>query len=131
MIVVEENLNIFIKKDYIYFDTQISLINQGINIFDKDDPFFTDICYDFDNPLKKDIILNDRTKYLYQKAFLCGKGCNFIKINLENMTATCNCSFNDILNNELTQKIDSLDLDYIIGEIYDLINVLFLKKIYI
>ena len=123
MIVVEENLNIFIKKDYIYFDTQISLINQGINIFDKDDPFFTDICYDFDNPLKKDIILNDRTKYLYQKAFLCGKGCNFIKINLENMTATCNCSFNDILNNELTQEIDSLDLDYIIGEIYDLINV--------
>ena len=48
-IVVEENLVEFLKKDSIYYDIQIFLIEQGINIFDKDDHFFTDICFDFNN----------------------------------------------------------------------------------
>ena len=59
-IVVVESLNSVLNKNDSFYETQNSLTSQGINIFDINDPFYTDICYDFDNPLKKDILLNDK-----------------------------------------------------------------------
>ena len=119
-IVTEENLKVFLEEGSTYYDTQISLIEQGINIFDINNSFFTDICFDFDNPVKKDIILSDRIKYFFRNVSLCNDGCEYKGINLENMTATCNCLFNDILNNELIKENDlisdsiedNLDLTY-------------------
>ena len=53
----------------------MSLTEQGINIFDLNDPFYKDICYDFDNPFKRDIALRDRVREAYPNATLCEEGC--------------------------------------------------------
>ena len=53
-------------KNNTYYNIQSSLTSQGINVFDINDPFYTDICYDFDNKLKKDIPLNDRMQTFFQ-----------------------------------------------------------------
>ena len=119
-IVVVESLNSVLNKNDSFYETQNSLTSQGINIFDINDPFYTDICYDFDNPLKKDIPLNDRIKDIFPNATLCDEGCQYKGINLTEMTATCDCKFNDIANNNLIK--DNAILDSAFGEILDLIN---------
>ena len=96
------------------------MASQGINIFDINDPFYTDICYEFDNPLKKDIPLNDRIKDIFPDAELCDDGCQYKGINLEDMTTTCDCKFNDIANNNIIKDNEILDSAF--GEVLDLIN---------
>ena len=100
-IVGVESLNSVLDKNNTYYETQTTLTSQGINIFDINDPFYTDICYDFDNPLKKDIPLNDRIKDIFPDAKLCDEGCQYTGINLDDMTATCDCKFNDISNSNI------------------------------
>ena len=104
----------------IVFMKQNSLTSQGINIFDINHPFYTDICYDFENPLKKDIPLNDRVKDIFPNASLCDEGCQYKGINLADMTATCDCKFNDIANSNLIKDNEILDSAF--GEIFDLIS---------
>ena len=119
-IVVVESLEKLLDKNDTFYETQTSLTSQGINIFDLNDPFYTDICYDFDNPLKKDIPLNDRIKDLYPDAQLCDEGCQYKGINLEDMTTTCDCKFNDIANSNIVKDNELLNEAF--GEIFDLIN---------
>ena len=119
-IVIEENLNELLNENNSFYQVQTFLTDQGINIFDRNDPFFTDICYDFDNPLKKDIPLNSRVQDLFPNATLCDDGCQYTGINLADMTATCDCKFNDITNNAILK--DNALLNGMMGEIFDLIN---------
>ena len=120
IVVVKENLNALLNENSSYYQTQMDLTEQGINIFDKNDPFYTDICYDFDNPLKKDIPLNDRIKCFFPDVELCDDGCTYEGINLEDMTATCNCLFNDISKNALIK--DNELIGSMFGGIFDMIN---------
>ena len=117
-IVVKESLTSIMDKNDTNYETQTSLASQGINIFDLNDPFFTDICYDYDNPLKKDIALNDRVKDMYPNVTLCDEGCEYKGINLTDMTSTCDCKFNDIANNALQNEI----MNEAFGDVFDLIN---------
>jgi len=119
-IVIVESLNAKLSKNDTHYETQTSLTSQGVNIFDLNDPFYTDICYDFDNPLKKDIPLNDRVKHIYPDVDLCDEGCQYKGINLDDMTATCDCVFNDITNNNLIK--DNALLEESVGKILDIIN---------
>ena len=120
-IVVKESLtSVLDKNDTNKYEAQTSLTSQGINIFDLNDPFYTDICYDFDNPMTKDIPLNDRIKTLYPDVELCGDGCQIKGINLEDMKSTCDCTFNDIAENSLIK--DNPLAESSIGQIFDLIN---------
>ena len=119
-IIVQENLNELLNKNDTFYEVQNYFAAQGINIFDKSDPFFTDICYDFDNPLKKDIPINDRVTYFFPNVSLCDEGCQYNGINLEDMTASCDCKFNDISNNALFK--DNPIMDTMVGEIFDLIS---------
>ena len=125
---VHENLNNLLDKNDSYYEAQASLVDQGINIFDQNDPFFTDICYDFDNPLKKDIPVSERITYFFPNVSLCDEGCQYKGINLEDMTSSCDCKFNDLSNNEFIK--DSLIMDSMVGEIFEMLsssNVLVLK----
>ena len=119
-ITIKENLYALLDENNNFYELQTALAEQGINIFDKNDPFYTDICYDFDNPYEKDIPLNDRIKDLYPNVSLCDEGCQYEGINLEDMSAECNCAFNDISNNALIK--DNEFLNSFAGEIFDLIN---------
>ena len=120
VIVVKENLTTILNENDTKYELQSSLTDQGINIFDVNDPFYTDLCFDYKNPKKRDIPLSDRIKNVFPNVSLCNDGCEIDGINLEDMTASCNCKFNDITNNEVIK--DNAVLDTMVGEIFDLIN---------
>ena len=53
------------------------LSEQGIDMFNLKDHFFNDICYPYDNPNKKDIIINDRKNDIFQNITFCQDGCKY------------------------------------------------------
>ena len=129
-IVIFENLVSLLNKNDTTYEAIMNLISQGINIFDLNSPIYTDICFYFDNPIKRDIPLNDRIKTIYPNVELCDEGCHYKGINLEDMTSICNCKFNDIANNELIKE-NALIKDAV-GKIFELIsdsNILVFKCI--
>ena len=106
-----ENLNSIIEnsnKEKKIFDLQKSLAEQGINIFDKENEFFSDICYEFDNPLTRDIPLKDRQKDAFPEATLCDDGCHNEGIDFSKMTATCNCIYRDISNSNFESLFEEI-----------------------
>ena len=125
---IEENLKNFLDEDYKHHDFQVSLLEQGINIFDLNDPFFNDICFDFDNPLKKDIPLSDRIKELFPNATTCDKGCQANGIDFEELTVSCDCSFRDLSQSEIIENNEFLE--DLLGEALEFIqssNIMVLK----
>ena len=119
-IVVNQNLTTLLSEASENFKLQSSLADQGINIFDLDDPFYTDLCYDFENPYERDIPLSKRISTIYPDVSLCDDRCEMNGIDLESMTASCNCQFNDISNNNIIK--DNAILESVAGEIFDIIN---------
>ena len=127
-IVVKENLTSILSEGKNNFNLQTSLTDQGINIFDLNDPFYTDLCYDFDNPSNKDIPLSERISTIYPDVSLCDEGCQMDGIDLETMTASCNCKFKDIENNNVIKE--NALLDNVVGDVFDFIaqsNILVMK----
>ena len=120
-IVVNQNLsNILGEEGSDSFLLQTSLTEQGINIFDVNDPFYTDLSFEFKNPTKKDIPLSKRLSAVYPNASLCEEGCQIEGIDLEKLEASCNCKFHDIGNNDLIKG--NAFLENSIGEVFDIIN---------
>ena len=119
-IVVSQNLTTILSESNQNFEIQSSLTDQGINIFDLNDPFYTDLCYDFENPYDRDIPLSERISTIYPDVELCDEGCQMDGIDLDTMTASCNCQFNDISNSNVIK--DNALLDSVAGEVFDLIS---------
>ena len=127
-IIVEENLLSFLNENDTNYKLMIYLTDQNINIFNISDAFYTDLCFDYDNPLKKDIPLKDRVATFYPNVTLCDEGCETKGINVENMTSICDCKFVDIANNNLIK--DNVLLSSLVGEFLDIIensNILVVK----
>ena len=125
---VTQNLTSRLSEENENYELQTFLTEQGINIFNMDDPFYTDICFDFDNPSNRDIPLSERIKVIYPDVSLCDEGCQMDGIDLDTMTALCNCKFNDIANNNIIKENPLLDTA--MGEVFDLIkasNILVMK----
>ena len=110
------------------YELLLKMLEQGINIFDPKDPFFTDICYPYDSPEKKDISLEDRLLVYFPNISLCDEGCEMSGVDLENMTAICDCSFQDITSNN--QITDNALFEEATGDFFDKIaesNIYVLK----
>ena len=125
---VKENLLSMLDEKSEKYELQTALTKQGINIFDINDPYYKDICYDFDNPKKRDMALKDRVKETYANVSLCDDGCVNTGIDLINNVAECDCKFNDVTNNDLIH--DNAALEYLVGEVFDIIhssNILVMK----
>ena len=118
-IIIEENLSSFIKKDKNY-ELMIYLTKQGINVFDSSDSFYTNICYDYDSPVKKDITLKDRLLTFFPNITLCDPGCENNGVHLDTMTSICKCKFIDIINSRNIK--DNIIFSKIGEEIYELIS---------
>ena len=119
-IIVEEKLLSFLNENDTNYDLMIFLTNQKINIFNISDEFYTNICYEYESPVNKDIPLKDRITTFYPNVTLCDEGCTNSGINLDDMTAKCNCKFNDIANNDLIK--DNVLLNSLVSEVFDIIN---------
>ena len=86
----------------------------NINIFDINDPFFTDICLNFSKD-GKDVPLNDRIKLYFQNVSLCEDGCIYVGINFETYEVECSCDASGpntdfdinkiLLDNPLTNEV--------------------------
>ena len=50
---INENLDELLDEKSDKYELQKALTKQGINIFDINDPYYKDICYDFDNQKKE------------------------------------------------------------------------------
>ena len=118
-IIIEEDLSSFIKKDKNY-ELMICLTKQGINVFDSSDNFYTNICYDYDSPVNKDITLKDRLLTFFPNITLCDPGCENNGVHLDTMTSICKCKFIDIINSRYIK--DNIIFSKVGEEIYDFIS---------
>ena len=91
---VEKHLDINLAK---------ALANQGIDVFDKNDEFFNDICHQYENSYGKDIILTDRRNDIYQDATFCQYGCAYKGINYNLNYVNCMCGSNFLQEENITK----------------------------
>ena len=122
-ILVVENFYSFLNNNLTNYKSMINLIEQGINIFNNSDEFYSNLCYEYNLNIDKDIALQDRIKLFYPNLSLCDSGCVQSSINLINMTANCECQFNDISNsNKDESKGENILLENILGNVLDFID---------
>ena len=119
-ITVKENLYSLLDKNSPNYNQMISLTEQNINIFELNDSFYTDLCYDFESPFDKDVALQDRAKIFFPNITLCDNGCSNKGININDMTSICDCSFVDIANSNIVK--DNIILNRLFGDAIDFIN---------
>ena len=122
-IIINENLENYLK----FFKDLVS--EQNIDIFNLSNSFYTDICYHFESPNKKDVPLKDRILSFYPNISLCDTGCTFKGVSLETLKAECECKINNFFDNYLLANDIPL-IDDIIGGAINFIkesNILVLK----
>ena len=76
----------------------------GIDIFNKQDSFFNDLCYPF-SISNSDVILKDREKEIYQNYSLCDNGCEYDEINIEKMSIMCLCQVKTEIKTEISEPV--------------------------
>ena len=117
-----------IDRDKVHDDAE-KIAAQGIDIFDLDNPFYTDICFMYDSPTGRDATPKDRFETYFPNITLCNEdsGCVPNGLNLTSFEVICKCDLNDIMNN---QKVGEKILEDGFSEIFDLIensNVMIFK----
>ena len=102
-------VNIDLTKTNSDVELAEEMSKKGIDIYDINDPFFTDHCYPFTSNENKDVSLKERIEKYYQNVSLCEDGCDYIGLNLteDSFEAQCECNTKtnfvfDSLNNSLT-----------------------------
>jgi len=101
-------------------DEILHLIKNNVDIFNLSSPFYTDICYEFNSPFEKDIVLKDRLSTIFPNITLCETGCEFKGANISTMEAICECKIKELLNQDFLGS--ELLMDSPLGEIVDLIS---------
>ena len=100
------------KEDYINY-----LTKQGIDVFNISHRFYSDICYYYESPNKKDIPLKDRIASFFPNVTLCDPGCENRGVELEKMKAKCECTFNDLMNDKIINNLQ-------ISAVYNIISII-------
>jgi hypothetical protein len=68
------------------------LLDNGYNIFNKNDKFYNDICTPFTSADGTDIPLSARQKYIYEQySNLCQENCELTDYNPDTKLISCNC----------------------------------------
>jgi len=99
------------------------LLSQGVDIFNASSRFFSDLCYPYESPNRKDIPLKERVSLFYPNIKICDEGCISKGINFEKYEAECECTFINIINNKLINN----EFTGEIVEIYHEMNVEVIK----
>ena len=100
-------------------DEAEEIASQGIDIFDLDSPFYTDICFMYDSPNGKDATPNDRLNKYFPNITLCETGCTPDGINLTSFEVNCKCEFSDIMSSTgVGEKL----IEDSFGEVFEMID---------
>ena len=97
------SINQSMKEDFFYSlnkELILKLKSLGVNPFDINDPFFSDLCFPFSYQ-DIDITLKDRNNIIYQNFSLCEEGCNNTYIDFDNKFATCQCKVKTDIDNKI------------------------------
>ena len=68
-------MNYIGDADELNLELAKSLSEPGIEVFNEKDDYFNDLCKDYSNVNKIDIIINDRRNDIYKNATFCQKRC--------------------------------------------------------
>ena len=72
-----------------------SMYDKGITVYNRNDSFFTDICYEFTSTNDRDIILEDRVQDFYQNVSnICENKC-ITDADFENKIIKCKCELKE------------------------------------
>ena len=64
----------------------------GFDVFNKNDPFYNEICTVYSSEDSTDVLLIDRRLSYYNESLLfCENGCEYSNYNIERKTVTCKC----------------------------------------
>ena len=74
------------------FDKIKEFADKGIDIFNPDSPFFSDICVPYTSSNGTDIPLKDRRKDMMQNISLCEAGCEYKSFNVVTYEVSCDCN---------------------------------------
>ena len=119
-ITIEKSLENFpeIDKDQAKF-----FQGQNIDIFNKSDIFYNDLCCFFESPNGRDVPLKERLLLFYPNITLCDESCTNLGVNLTSMKAVCECKLRALLNEakdatklvglDFTNLIDSISIDVV------------------
>ena len=100
-------------------DEAEEIAGQGIDIFDADSPFYTDVCFMYDSPNGKDATPNDRLNKYFPNITLCETGCTPNGMNLTSFEVNCKCEFSDIMSSTgVGEKL----IEDSFGEIFEMID---------
>ena len=78
------------------------LTEQGIDIFDPTNDFYTDLCFHFKSPIDgKDIPVKERIKLFFPNITLCDQGCFIKGVNLTTWKTICQCALNNLVNSNM------------------------------
>ena len=75
----------------------IQLLNQGIDVFNINSPFYNNLCKNYQIK-KKDILLYDRLYTLYPNISVCSVNCDYQSFDLQNALIKCFCPIEQIIN---------------------------------
>ena len=103
------------KEEFIYF-----LTNQGIDVFNLSDRFYTDMCFYYESPNGRDVPMKDRIASFYPNITLCDEGCDNKGVDLQTMKAKCECIFNSFKNKDFMDNL----YGQAIAEVIDVISSL-------
>ena len=82
-----------------------SVITNGHNLFDKDSPFYHDVCTPFTNENGNDVLLEDRINdYFNEQLNICEDGCIFKGYNITTNLYTCQCPIKNAINQDISQN---------------------------
>ena len=76
------------RKEYI-----MNMLDQGIDVFDPSNEFYTNLCFYYDSPNNKDIPMRDRASFFFANISKCESGCTYQGIDFSNYKFKCNCKF--------------------------------------
>ena len=89
-----------------YLDIGYNLSQQGIDIFNCDDPFYNDICFPFTGERERDITIEDRRIEYYPNFTLCENNCTYIRVNYTTNYSICLC---DAKTDVIVERNDTTD----------------------
>ena len=128
LINVKENISSLLANTNNDINSLMFLLNNDVDVFNLSSPFYTDICYYFDSPFKKDISLNDRITMIFPNVTLCDTGCEVKGVDPNSMEAICECKFKNLFNQDFLGE--DILMENPISEITDIIsetNLLIIK----